>query len=66
VGKLLLRQFEALTQANLNPSYKLCDNNLNGKMHVNEDLDNSLSKDKYIIPKCLMRIWINAIIFERL
>jgi hypothetical protein len=27
VGKFLLRQFEALTQANLNPSYKLCDNN---------------------------------------
>jgi hypothetical protein len=26
VGKLLLRQFEALTQANQNPSYKLCDN----------------------------------------
>jgi hypothetical protein len=31
VGKFLLRRFEDLTQANLSPSYKLCDNNANAQ-----------------------------------
>jgi hypothetical protein len=34
VGKILLHQFEALTQANLNPSYKLYDNNASHHMTI--------------------------------
>jgi hypothetical protein len=46
VGKLLLRQFEALTQANLNPSYKLCDNNFRLSGYTDSDWVGSVSDRK--------------------